>query len=366
VAELGPGEPVPFAIVGVGWRAEFFLRVARELPRRFRVSGVVARDAAAGARVTAEWGVPTYRDLGTLLAAAPPAFVVVSVPRRVAPDLLEELAEHHVAALTETPPAADLEGLLRVWELVARGACIQVAEQYAYQPLHAARLAVVRSGQLGVISQAQVSTAHDYHGISLIRQLLDVTFQDSTIAARRIESPILAGPTRRGPPAQDQLTTSVQIIAQLDFGDRLGIYDFTNDQYHSWIRSPRLLVRGERGEINDLTVRFLADFRTPVEADLKRQDTGHGGNLEGHHHVGVRFGTEWVYRNPFAPARLADDEIAVATCLDGMARHVAGGPQMYPFAAAAQDQYLALVIAQAAVSGASIRTIAQPWSDLSA
>ena len=49
--------PVSFGLVGVGWRAEFFLRVARELPHRFNVCGVVARDPSAGARVTAEWGV---------------------------------------------------------------------------------------------------------------------------------------------------------------------------------------------------------------------------------------------------------------------------------------------------------------------
>jgi predicted dehydrogenase len=354
--------PVPFAIVGIGWRAEFFVRVARELPHRFKVCGVVARDPSAGARVTAAWGVPTYRGLDSLLAATQPAFVVLSVPRRVVPDLLAELAERGVAALTETPPAADLEGLLRVWELVARGACIQVAEQYPFQPLHAARLAVVRSGRLGAISQAQVSAAHDYHGTSLIRQLLGVTFEDATISARRFESPIVAGPVRSGPPVEHQLTTSVQVIAQLDFGDRLGIYDFTNDQYHSWIRSPRVLVRGERGEINDLSVRFLADFRSPLVADLRRQDTGHGGNLEGYHHTGVLLGTDWVYRNPFAPGRLADDEIAVATCLDGMAQHVAGGPQVYPFEVAAQDHYLALVIAEAAASGATIQTVAQPWS----
>lgn len=37
--------PTPFAIVGAGWRAAFFLRVAGALPERFRVTGVLTRDA---------------------------------------------------------------------------------------------------------------------------------------------------------------------------------------------------------------------------------------------------------------------------------------------------------------------------------
>ena len=40
------------------------------------------------------------------------------------------------------------------------------------------------------------------------------------------------------------------------------------------IRATRLLVRGERGEIVDTTVRYLQDQATPVEFTLKRMDAG--------------------------------------------------------------------------------------------
>jgi predicted dehydrogenase len=285
------------------------------------------------------------------------------VPWPVCPVMLRELAARGVPALAETPPAPDLPGLVALHELTRQGARIQVAEQYQFQPLHAARLALAHSGLLGRVTQAQVSVAHGYHGLSLIRLFLDAGFESPTIRAREFVSPIVAGSDRAGPPAEDRIVESKQVIAQLDFGDRLGVFDFTGDQYFSWFRSPRVLVRGERGEIKDAEVRYLKDFRTPVELELRRVNAGEAGNLEGYHHKGILAGSEWIYRNPFAPGRLTDDEIAVATCLQRMAEYVEGGPSYYGAAEASQDHYLNLLIAQSVASGAPVTAARQVWAE---
>jgi hypothetical protein len=162
-----------------------------------------------------------------------PAFVVLAVPRTATPYLLRELADARVPVLAETPPAPDLVTLAGLADLAASDARIQVAEQYQFQPHHAARLAVARSGILGTVTQAQASVAHDYHGIDLLRRYLGVSFEPVTITARRFESSIVAGPDRSGPPDRERIETSDQLLAWLDFGDRLGVYDFTPDQYLS-------------------------------------------------------------------------------------------------------------------------------------
>jgi predicted dehydrogenase len=352
--------PVPFGIVGAGWRAEFFLRIARELPEDFRVTAVLTRDAARAHTVTAAWGVPVRSTLDDIVADRP-TFVVLSVPRHVAPRLLRELVGRRVPVLAETPPAPDLAGLAELSDLAASGARIQVAEQYQFQPLHAARLALVRAGRLGTVTQAHVSIAHDYHGIDLMRRYLGVGFETVTITARRFISPLVGGPDRSGPPAEERMTVSEQTIAWFDYDGRLGVYDFTEDQYFSWIRSPRLLVRGERGEIQNSTVRSLRDVHTPWKVELDRRDTGHDGNLEGLYHEGITLGDEWAYRNPFIPARLTDDEIAVATCLERMAQYVEGGPEFCGLAEAAWDHELSLRMSEAASSGRSVRAIGEAW-----
>ena len=343
-------------------RDRFFLRVAAALPERFEICGMVVRDEAKGRQQEQAWNVPTYRTLDAMLGACEPLYVLVSVTRGAAPAILADLAQRGLPALCETPPAEDLGGLVDVWKLVEGGARIQVAEQYIFQPMHAARLAVARSGRLGEVTQAQVSACHGYHGVSLIRHLLNAGFADATIRGFEFASPIVAGPGRAGPPEQEAIKDSVQKIAHLRFGDKLGVYDFTGDQYMSWIRSHRALVRGERGEINNTHLRYLADFRTPIETELRRVDAGDDGNLEGYFHKGVLAGDEWVYRNPLVPGRLADDEIAVATCMAGMAEYVRGGEEVYPFAEAAQDRYLDTLIAEAIETGQEVRSTRQPWA----
>jgi predicted dehydrogenase len=355
-------KPIEFVIVGAGWRAEFFLRIARALPDRFKIVGLAVRDAEKGRAVEASWGIPTWRDIDGLLASAKPAFVLVSVPQPAAPGIIAELAARNIPILTETPPAPTREGLLALWKLVEGGARIQVAEQYIYQPLHAARLAVASAGRLGKPNFAHVSACHGYHGTSLIRHFLGVGFETAIVTARAFESDIVAGPGRNGPAPAEKLVRSRQVLAQLDFGGRLGVYDFTGDQYFSWVRSLGVLIRGERGEIRDYDVRYLEAFDQPVHYRLGRQNAGEDGNLEGLWHKGYTGGSEWIYRNPFPYAPLSDDEIAIATVLAGMGAYVEGGPEIYSFAEAAQDQWLSLAIDEALQAGAPVNVAKAPWA----
>jgi len=357
--------PTPFAIIGGGWRAEFYLRIAQAMPERLSLVGMVVRDAAKGQVLEQRFGLPTYRTLSELLTAqyaAPPAFVVTCVSWDANPGCMAEVVARGLPVLSETPPARSVQGLREVWSLVAGGADVQVAEQYIYQPHHAARLALVRMGLLGRVSQAQVSAAHGYHGLSLLRHLLGVSYEPVTIQARKFVSPLVAGPNRDGPPQEERLADSSQQIAWLDYGDKLGVFDFCGDQYFSWVRGQRLLVRGERGEIIDQTARYLLDYRTPVELSLVRSSAGPNGNLEGHHLKGILAGERWLYENPTAPARLSDDEIALGTVLLLMADHVTGeGEPPYPLALACQDHYLNILVEQAIATGERVSSEPQPW-----
>ena len=353
--------PIVFGLIGGGWRAEFYFRIAQALPEQFQVAGCVARTEATCARIRHAWNIRVFNKIDTLLDQ-PLDFVVTSVPWAASPALLVELTARDVPVLAETPPAPDLEALIQLQKDLPANARLQVAEQYPFQPLHAARLAFARSGKLGEIRQAQVSVAHGYHGIALIRKFLNIGQESAIIEAFEFKSPLIAGPGRTGPPTQEKEIESIQVIAHLQFGGKLAVFDFAAEQYFSWIRSQRFLVCGERGEINNLEASYLIDFRTPASVRFERHDAGQKGNLEGYYHKGYSAGATWCYQNPFIPGRLSDDEIAVATCLRLMADYLESGESFYSLAEASQDHYLSLLIAEAARTGKKLESSRQVWA----
>lgn len=354
-------QPTRFAIVGAGWRAEFYFRIAQRLPSRMSLVGVVARRTERAAQIRKNWNLRTYSTLDDLLAHESPEFVVTCVPWDQNPGLVRELAQRGMPVLSETPPAAEIMDMAHLWKLAQEGARVQVAEQYTRQPHHAARLAFIERGLLGTVSQAQVSACHGYHGTSLIRHYLGIDMEPVSIRATSFQAPLIAGPGRDGPPTEERTTQSQQTIAWLSFPEKLGVYDFSGDQYFSWVRNERLLVRGERGEIIDQSASYLEAFDRAFNTTFRREVAGANGNLEGHHLKGITAAGQCFYVNHTAPARLSDDEIAIASLLVEMGSYIDGGPEPYSLAQACQDRYLDLLIARAVETGETVVSQPQPW-----
>lgn len=355
-------EKITYGIVGSGWRSEVFLRIARELPDLFGVCGLVTRDEQTGVQLEKLWGIKTFRSVNALLNATEPGFIVASVAGHATASVITELVARKIPVLSETPPAPDLEQLIALNNLMHQGAKIQVAEQYHLSPMPAARISIANSGILGEINQAQVSFSHGYHGVSLMRKLLGITYENAEINGFRFTSSPVAGPGRAGLPEKETLRESSQDLVVFNFGKKIGIYDFEINQHRSYIRSQRILVRGNRGEIQNRRVKYLKDFRTPIEYELQRNNAGEEGNVEGYFLKGIYGGERWVYVNPFSPGKLSDDDIAVASCLKKMDVYVKGGPDFYSLAEASQDQYLSLMMDKAIITGEKVITEKQMWA----
>ncbi|MFK3979113.1 Gfo/Idh/MocA family protein [Micromonospora sp. NPDC050397] len=352
-----------FGIVGSGWRSLFFLRLARLLPQWFEVTGVVTRTASRGEEVRAEWGVPTFRTTEELLAHGRPDFVIVSVPWAVTPEATRELVGQGVRVLAETPPAPDVDGLRSLWSEVGASGLVQVAEQYLLMPGHAARLDLVRAGLIGEPTSVQISSTHLYHAVSLIRGLLGVGFDPAEVRAQAFVAPLAnplspAGWSGDGTP--QQLATT---LATIDFGGRMGLYDFTDNQWWNPLRARRLTVRGSLGELVDDSVVRLVDPTTPVESSLVRRQTGIDLNLEGLDLKHISFDGRVVYRNPFAGTGLSDDDIAVADIVARTGAWARGeGPAPYPLAEACQDHLISVAIEESARTGQPVATTREPWA----
>ena len=354
--------PSRFGLVGSGWRSEFLARLARAAPDRFAVSAVLTRTAERAERVTADWGVPAVRTLDELLAQRP-EFVVVSVPWPVTPRVTRELADRGVPVLAETPPAPDADGLRALWRDAGGSGLVQVAEQYPLMPGHAARLALVRDGVIGEVTSVQLSSTHGYHAVSLIRHLLGTGFAPATVTARTFTGPLADPLTKDGWTGDLTPRQATTTLAMLGFGDRAGLYDFTDNQWWNPLRARRMVVRGSLGEITDDRVLRMLDPRTPEEARLMRRQTGVDLNLEGPELHHIAFDGRVVYRNAFTGARLSDDDLAVAALLERTGAWVRGtGPEPYPLAEGCQDHLIALAIEESARTGATVTTTREAWA----
>ena len=355
--------PTTFGVIGSGWRSAFFLRLARSAPDRFRATGVVTRSAERGAEITAEWGVPSFRSVAELLAAEAPDFVIPSVPWPVTPEVTREAVALGARVLAETPPAPDLPGLRALWADVGGSGLVQVAEQYLLMPGHAARLAVVREGIVGEPTSVQVSSTHLYHAVSMIRGLLGVGFEPAVVSARSFTAPLADPLTPDGWTGDSTPKDISTTLATLDFGGRMGLYDFTDNQWWNPLRSRRIVVRGSLGELVDDHVVRLVDPTTPVESQLVRRQTGIDLNLEGFDLDHISFDGRVVYRNPFQGARLSEDDIGVASLLERTGAWARGeGPEPYPLAEGLQDHLISLAIEESLATGRDVTTTTEAWA----
>jgi predicted dehydrogenase len=341
-----------FAIVGSGWRAEYFWRLATGPA----CVGVVSRGPK-------DLPVPVYLSLEECLAAAKPDFVVTAVPWSVTPSLVAELVERGVPVLAETPPAPDLAGLRSLWHKVGGSGLVQVAEQYTRMPAHAARVALVRSGVIGDPTRVDVSSTHQYHAVSLIRTLLGVGCGPAEVRAVATSAPLADPLSRAGWADPVEVRPATTTIATISFeGGGFGLYDFTDNQWHNQLLMRRLLVRGTLGELRDQEVVRLAEDRTIIRGEIVRRQTGYDLDLDGFATDHLTFGSDVLYRNPFQGQRWNDEEIAIATLLRDMGAWVAGdGPAPYPLADGSQDHRIALAIGEAVASGSAVRVGSEPW-----
>ncbi len=358
---------VTFGLIGSGWRAEFYLRIAMMVPERFKVAAVLIRDKEKGEAFAIKFNVQVVNTLEELKACSMD-FVVLCVKRGFAFLYLEQLFRDKIPVLCETPPGDTKEELEKIWNLYRETkAKIQVAEQYFVQPLYASWLQAVAEVKIGDVQNINLSTIHGYHAVSIIRKVFGLSFENCEIRGKRYWFDVTKTGGREGMVFDGELVKASRDRITFEFENgKIAFYDFGGIQYHSSIRTRQINIQGTRGEIDDYTVRYLTKENLPVTQTLKRIDLGVYDNQEWAHY-GMMLGEEYFYKMPFQHARLNDDEIAIASCLQGMTDYLSTGKDFYSLADALQDSYLSLCMDEALNDKdgkvRSCKTVTQVWGE---
>ena len=138
---------ISFGIVGSGYRAEYFGRIARTYPDIFRAI-YLCRSEEKAARMTAHTGAAATLSRERFLDFGPD-FLVIAVDRGHMGEETLKWAETGMPVITETPSGATEAELKALWRAGQRGARIACSEQYFRQPLLAAGLRTVEAGLIG-------------------------------------------------------------------------------------------------------------------------------------------------------------------------------------------------------------------------
>ena len=352
------------AIIGAGWRSEFFIRIAQLLPEKFEIVGVVARKDEVRSALAERFGVQTYSSISQLLSKNKPDYAISSVSWDSNPGVVEELVSAGVYVLCETPPAPTLEGLQKLWAAVGSSEMVQVAEQYLSLPGHSARLAITKSGVIGNVSSLELSSTHGYHAVSIMRGFLQSGFEPTTITTRQFEAPLVDPLSRNGFNADLSPKNAKTTISLIDFGSgKSGVYNFVDNQWHNQLRHRRIVVRGSRGEIVDDSVIRLIEGPAITTSRIERYQLGYDLNLDGYDTEHLSFDGKVVFKNPFTGLRFMDEEIAIATLMAQMADWINGNAKApYPLNEACQDHLVSLAIDESIALGKSVTTAKQDWA----
>lgn len=317
---------IDYIVVGSGWRAEFYIRIAALAPDKFKVKAVYARNKERASYISEKYKV---KVTGTLEEALKEEFdfVVDCINKADVSDFAVSLADKGYYVLSETPVTKMPEGEHEFDK-------IQVAEQFHLKGTYKAIKKVIDMGIIGKINNIEISAAHDYHAMSLLRFLLDDYNKPEIFGEYSFNDELLRTNGRYGELEDKKLEETKQIIKLFKFGKAAAIYNYNKEQYFSPIRKDRLLIRGQRGEIDNFRVGYYNKSDNYVESNIKLHKSG---LLNGFYNEKITFEDKILYEFPFAAARLSEEETAIAECLEGMKKYILTGEELYSFERAYQD-----------------------------
>ncbi len=323
-----------FIIVGSGWRAEFYIRIAKALSEKFELKALLCRSNEKKCALENKYNIYATTDeqqCGNMNVD----FVVVAVTKKDIQKVCERWSSRGFTVLMETPAGQDVKTLKHLWALHTKGHKILVAEQYPFYPMYKAIKKTIDSGIIGNADYASVSLAHEYHGFALIRYFLSAGFSSFKITARQSAFNTTETATRYETITDGRTSYKKRSTAIMEFANgKTALYDFDSEQYRSPIRKNYVKVQGVRGEIHNEKVYYLDADNKGAECSIKIDN-----------HI------------------LTADENAIAFMMESAARYNCENDYVpdYSLAQALQDSYCAVCLNKAVKSKKTVKGKVMKW-----
>ena len=316
-------------LIGTGWRAHFYMRIARLLPDLLQIVSIYTHTEERRREIDDE-GFEAFTDLDQALSYDHEA-VIISSGASGFFDLLRRLHERGENIVAETTflslseeelgEVADYDGMVR--------------EQYQYTPAFAALFKVLSQIE-DQPDQLFLSGLHNHHSASIARRILNTGYQmPDEINSLTFPSRMVRTGSRNGMEKGMETEDYERKIRVMRFGEKLFIHDFSSNQYHSYLFGRHFEVRGRSFVITEEGMKTIDDRGYPcfIPFVFHRDSSAGNGSLSLSH---VSFGDRTVFENPYYPVNMNDDEIAMAMMIE----HYSKGGNPYPFIEGIMDANL--------------------------
>lgn len=292
---------IRFAIIGSGWRASFYIRIAKYYSEKYELVGVLCRSKEKAKLISSEYNVPAVTDENRIRSEEP-AFIVVCVNKTSIAEVSAYWRRLGYTVLCETPAGLKVEDLLEIYSTRLEGGRLIVAEQYCYYPTYRKIIETANSGKIGAVISAYVSLAHEYHGASLIRAMLNEDVSSKMrIRSRSYDFPVTKTKDRYHAYHDGEIIIQKRVLVNIEFEDgKIAEYDFDSQQYRSPIRSNAVRITGTRGEIAGEKLYYLDEDNNPVKeilfADLQDAIKATQEGMLSEDEIAIEYLLECTYR----------------------------------------------------------------------
>ena len=218
--------PLSFVIIGSGFRAMFYGRIARRYPELFTLKYILCRSEEKAAKVHGETGFPTTVS-DEDCKNSKPDFVVVAVNKGNIADVAEKWALMGYPVLTETPIGCSLKQLRRIWEL-KRNTIVNSGLRAVFSLSHTqGRTASDSNEAIGQPDSMYLSLVHEYHGASLIRKYLLMGHERFSVIGKQFTFPLTETDSRQGAITDGSVSSRGRIMALFEFASgKTALYIF--------------------------------------------------------------------------------------------------------------------------------------------
>ena len=388
---------IKFVIVGSGWRALSYVRIAKELPEKFELCAMLCRSEEKAEKMAAEQEIYATASIGECCEMKPD-FVVVAVNKSSIAQVSKEWMEYGFTVLCETPASLELPVLEELWQLHNEGKRLMVAEQYTKRPTYRAMLSLVEEGLLGEPDGVNLSLAHEYHGARLMRAFLgENVSMPFTVRAKTYLFKTVETISRYERFKDGRIADKKRTVATFEFADgKVAWYDFDSEEYRSPIRKKSVAVRGCKGELRDNKIYFLDENFSAAEGELDVRERvipndNSNPNLQTIREtekILFRSGKgneKVIYEPAFGLCALTEDQIAIAQLMTEAAEYTRAADKLtgnemsavtgndvecaktvvkrsrQELREALQDCYMAILLQEAVSAGEIIASKEQSW-----